>query len=156
MIGENRRPSEKERAALAGLPLPVDWERVRLYRAGCHGSARWLRRLVLTLSRGRAIALGNRVFLPAGCESDLPVMAHELVHCAQYQAWGPWRYYARGASAQLRELAHRVLGWGTSPYAYRLEPGRPFLSYGMEQQGQIVEDNFRGSMSAPGPSLGSG
>jgi hypothetical protein len=144
--GENRRrPSEKERAALVGLPLPVDWERVRLYRVGCHGSARWLRRLVLTLSRGRAIALGNHVFLPARCDGDLAVMAHELVHCGQYQAWGPWRYYIRGASAQLRELAHRVLSIGPSPYAYQVEPGKPFESYGMEQQAQIVEDSLRGS-----------
>lgn len=144
MSSENgRRPSEKERAALAGLPLPVDWDKVRLYRAGCHGSARWLRRLVLTLSRGRAIALGNHVFLPARCDSDLAVVAHELVHCGQYQAWGPWRYYIRGASAQLRELAHRTLSIGSSPYAYQAESGKPFESYGMEQQAQIVEDWFR-------------
>jgi hypothetical protein len=116
---------------------------VRLYRLGCSGGARWLRRLVLGLSRGRAIALGNHVFLPTRCDGDLAVMAHELVHCGQYQAWGPWRYYTRGAAAQLRELAHRLLGVGSSPYAYRLEPGKPFQSYGMEQQGQMVEDTFR-------------
>jgi hypothetical protein len=121
----------------------VDWDRVRLYRLGCSGGARWLRRLVLALSRGRAIALGNHVFLPARCDADLAVMAHELVHCGQYQAWGPWRYYTRGAAAQLRELAHRLLGVGSSPYAYRLEPGKPFQNYGMEQQGQMVEDAFR-------------
>lgn len=142
-------PSENERTALAGLPVPVDWDRVRLYRIGCQGSAGWLRGLVLRLSRGRAVALGNHIFLPARCESDIAVMAHELVHCGQYQAWGPWRYYARGAAARLKELAHRALRVGTSPYAYRLEPGKPFESYGMEQQGQIVEDAFRGQCVIP-------
>ena len=38
---------------------------------------------------------------------------------------------------------HRVLGIGRSPYEYELEAGRPFESYGMEQQAQIVEDSFR-------------
>jgi Domain of unknown function (DUF4157) len=137
-----RLPDKAERAALAGLPLPVDWERVRLYRVGCHGTDRWLRRLILALSRGRAIALGNHVFLPARCDTDIAVLAHELVHCGQYQAWGPWRYYSRGALAQLRELVHR-LGWGPSPYSYRLDPEKPFHSYGMEQQAQLVEDAFR-------------
>ena len=60
------------------------------------------------------------------------------------QAWGPVRYYTRGAAAQLRDLLHRGFGIGSSPYAYNLDPGRPFESYGMEQQAQIVEDSFRG------------
>ena len=44
---------------------------------------------------------------------------------------------------QLRDLMHRALGIGRSPYEYELEAGRPFESYGMEQQAQIVEDSFR-------------
>ncbi len=72
------------------------------------------------------------------------VLAHELTHCGQYQAWGPLTYYTRGASEQLRALLHRSFGVGRSPYDYRLEPGKPFESYGMEQQAQIVEDAFRG------------
>ena len=101
-----------------------------------------------SLSRGRAIALGNHVFLPARCEGDLATLAHEVTHCAQYQAWGPWRYFARGAAAQLRDLAHRLLGLGRSPYAYAPAPSRSFESYGMEQQAQIVEDALRGSAAA--------
>ena len=81
---------------------------------------------------------------------SLPVIAHELTHCAQYQSWGPLRYYARGAAERLRELRWR-LGLGPSPYAYELEPEKPFDRYRMEQQGQIVEDCFRGSR-APRPS----
>jgi hypothetical protein len=135
-------------AAIGTLPLPVDWSRVRLYGSACARGTGLLRRAVLALSRGRAIALGNHVFLPARCEGDLATLAHEATHCAQYQAWGPWRYFMRGAAAQLRDLAHRVLGLGRSPYAYSATPGRPFDAYGMEQQAQIVEDALRGSAAA--------
>jgi hypothetical protein len=143
-----KRPTEEERSILAALPVPVDWDRVRLYRMGCHGADRWLRHVVLGLSRGRAIALGNNVFLPARCDNDMALLAHEMVHCGQYQAWGPWRYYTRGALTQLQELGHRLLGWGRSPYNYQHEPEKPFHSYGMEQQAQLVEDAFRLSSRA--------
>jgi hypothetical protein len=135
-------------AAIGDLPLPVDWNRVRVYGSACGRRAGLMRNAVLHLSRGRAIALGNHVFLPARCEGDLATLAHEVTHCAQYQAWGPWRYFARGAAAQLRDLAHRLLGLGRSPYAYAPAPGRSFESYGMEQQAQIVEDALRGSAAA--------
>ncbi len=147
MQGERRVPPETC-AAIGSLPLPVDWDRVRVYGTACGRRAGLFRGLVLRLSRGRAIALGNHVFLPARCEGDLAALAHEVTHCAQYQAWGPWRYYARGAAAQLRDLLHRVLGVGQSPYAYTPVPGRPFEAYGMEQQAQIVEDALRGSAAA--------
>ncbi|MEP6686886.1 MAG: DUF4157 domain-containing protein [Gemmatimonadales bacterium] len=103
---------------------------------------------MLWASHGRAVTLGNHVFLPDHCAADLAILAHELTHCGQYQAWGGWRYFTRGASAQLRELAYRGLRLGRSPYAYRLEDGKPFEAYGMEQQGQIVEDSFRGDRTA--------
>jgi hypothetical protein len=134
------RLSPDERAALGRLAARVDCGRVRLYRGR---SLRRLRGLVLWASRGRAVALGNHVFLPDHCAADLAVLAHELTHCGQYQRWGPWRYFSRGATAQLRDLVHRVLGVGTSPYHYHLEPGKPFEAYGMEQQAQIIEDIFR-------------
>lgn len=137
-----------ERRRLEELPLPVDLSRVRIHRTGGSGIATWARRVVLRLSRGRAIALGNHVFLPARCDGDLAVLAHELTHCAQYQSWGPWRYFSQGVAAQCRELLHRRIGLCESPYAYRLEDGKPFDAYGMEQQGQIVEDAFRGSPGA--------
>ncbi len=134
-------------AAIGELPLPLDWSRVRMYRENCGRRAGLVRRLVLWLSRGRAVALGNHVFLPPRCD-DLALLAHEVTHCAQYQSWGAWRYFARGAAAQARDLAHRMLGIGGSPYAYRPVAGRPFEAYGMEQQAQIVEDALRGSAAA--------
>jgi len=132
-----------ERVAFEAVPLPLDLARVRWYAAGCGGNAGWLRRVVLVLSRGRAVALGNHVFLPPGCDGDPAVLAHELTHCGQYQAWGPWRYYTRGAVAQLRDLLHRTTGACASPYAYQPQPGKPFDAYGMEQQAQMVEDRVR-------------
>jgi uncharacterized protein DUF4157 len=138
------RLTADERADLGSLGSAVDCDRVRLYRSGLRGGAGLLRTVVLWLSRGRAIALGNHVFLPGHCENDLATLAHELTHCGQYQAWGPWRYFARGLAAQTRELLYRMMRLGSSPYWYRTEPGKPFSAYGMEQQGQIVEDCFRG------------
>jgi Domain of unknown function (DUF4157) len=136
-----------EYVALGGLAQLVDCRKVRLYRRG-GGLAGILRSLVLRASRNRAIALGNHVFLPDGCARDLPVLAHELTHCAQYHAWGARRYYGRGIRAQLNHLLHCTLGVGVSPYRYSPEPEKPFSAYGMEQQGQIVEDCFRGHPAA--------
>ena len=128
---------------LGVLPAQVDCARVRLHREPSR-----LRSCILWISRGRAVTLGNHVFLPDRCAEDVAVLAHELTHCGQYQRWGAPRYFARGAAAQLRELVFRRFGLGRSPYAYRLEAGKPFDAYGMEQQGQIVEDSFRGNLEA--------
>ena len=143
-----RAIAPEECAAIGSLPLPVDWSRVRLYRAECPRGSRLARRLVLWLSRGRAVALGNHVFLPARCERDVGVLAHEMTHCAQYQAWGPVRYFGKAAVAQTRDFFYRRFGLGRSPYAYVPDPALPFAAYGMEQQAQIVEDAWRGSAAA--------
>ena len=138
------RLNPSERQALGTLASLLDHRHIRLYRSSTTGWARRLRGLVLRLSRNRAVALGNCVFLPDHSEEHLPVLAHELTHCAQYQAWGFWRYFGRGFTAQLRDLLYRTGHGGSSPYHYILVPGKPFSAYGMEQQGQIVEDCFRG------------
>ena len=144
MEGTGVRPlTELERIVVEAIPLPVDEARVRVYSGSCRGSRRWFRQLVLGASGHRAVALGNRVFLPDRCHGDLAVLAHELTHCAQYQAWGPAIYFGRGLAAQLRELLYRKLGLGSSPYRYEIQPEKPFEAYGMEQQAQIVEDRFR-------------
>ena len=137
----------EERTALGGLAAMPACDLVRLYRSDSSGLAALIRTIVLVLSGNRAVALGHRVFLPQSCSRDLAVLAHELTHCCQYHEWGPLRYYSRGAVAQLRHLLYRW-GIGTSPYRYQVEPGKPFSAYGMEQQGQIVEDCFRGYPAA--------
>ncbi len=125
------------------IPFAIDCSRVRLYGSSCRGASGLLRQAVLGASLGRAIALGNHVFLPDGHDDDPAILAHELTHCGQYQAWGPVRYFTRGALEQLRHLLYRKLGVGSNPYRYQVKPGRPFTSYGMEQQAQMVEDRFR-------------
>ena len=137
------RLSPSEHQSLGNLPRRIDCGRVRLYR-DAEGGAGLLRRLVLGLSRGRAITLGNHVFIPDRCRDDLAVLAHELTHCGQYQQWGSLRYFGAGIVAQARDLLFRTLRIGSSPYRYTPEPLKPFETYGMEQQGQIVEDAFRG------------
>jgi hypothetical protein len=139
--------TSEERSLLGSLSSIVDCRRVRLYRSA-GGATGLLRRVVLLASRNRAVALGNHVFLPDRCGGDLAVLAHELTHCGQYQAWGPWTYFARGARSQLIDLLHRTVRLGASPYRYRVEAGKPFAAYGMEQQAQIVEDCFRGHADA--------
>jgi hypothetical protein len=142
MPAERLTPTEC--AELGTLAAALDCSRVRLYRSGASGATNLLRKTVLWLSSNRAVALGNHVFLPQGCDRDLPVLAHELTHCAQYQSWGPLAYFRKGIAAQARELLYRKAGIGSSPYRYTADPNRPFTAYGMEQQGQIVEDCFRG------------
>jgi Domain of unknown function (DUF4157) len=144
-VSTHLRPDE--RARLGNLASSVDCGRVRIHREH-EGVDGWFRRIVLGISRNRAVALGNHIFLPDACLDDLPALAHELTHCAQYQAWGPLTYYSRGAKAQLRELLHRAFGIGSSPYRYEVESGKSFGAYGMEQQAQIVEDCFRGRSEA--------
>jgi len=141
------RLTDDEARALRGLPLPLDLARVRIHRGGGGRAARGLRKALLYFTRGRGIALGNDVFLPDDCCESLPVLAHELTHCAQYQAWGPILYYARAIVDRFRELRHQR-GLGPSPYDYSSESPKPFELYGMEQQGQIVEDRFRGLAAA--------
>ncbi len=138
-----RSLSELERTVMKTIPLPIDPARVRVYQGDCQGVTGWVRRFVLGASRHRAVTLGNHLFLPDRCEGDLAVLVHELTHCGQYQAWGPAIYFARGMTSQLRELLHRRLGVGSSPYHYQVKPGKPFEAYGMEQQAQMVEDRFR-------------
>ena len=138
-----RRLGTMEEEIAEMLPLRIDGSRVRLYEPGCSSTAGALRRLVLRASGNRAIALGNHVFLPHACQRDMAVLAHELTHCAQYQRWGPLRYFARGLVAQLRHLLNRRFGVGRNPYHYQQKPGKPFEAYGMEQQAQMVEDWFR-------------
>jgi hypothetical protein len=145
------RLNPEEQAALGTLAARVDLSRVRLHRGQSERPDR-LRRALLWASRGRAVALGNHVFLPDHCARELPVLAHEATHCGQYQEWGALTYFGRGAITQLRDLLHRTLGLGESPYTYQVEIGKPFEAYGMEQQGQIVEDCFRGDPAALGVS----
>jgi hypothetical protein len=120
-----------ERELLACFGGVIDLDRVRIYH-----SRSFLGRVVVGCTRGAAIALGYHVFIPR--EIPLPLMAHELAHVCQYRQWGPLLYLARGAWNQL--VLRALLG--RDVYAWRAQPGKAFQEYGMEQQGQIVQDAF--------------
>lgn len=142
------RLSATERAELAPLARWTDLGRVRVHRGHDGGFTNLSRRLILSLSRNRACALGNHIFVPDRLLHDMAVLAHEAAHCGQYQRWGALRYFTRGAAEQARYTRWRRTRSGKNPYAYHAEPFRPFGTYGMEQQGQIVEDAFRGDPDA--------
>jgi len=120
-----------ERELLTGFASAVDLDRVRIV-----SRYSWLGRLVTRFSGGAAVALGYRIFLPG--ENSLPILAHELTHVSQYQRWGRLRYYLAGIWNQvvLRLLLRRDV------YDWRADAGKTFHQFGMEQQGQIVEDCF--------------
>ncbi|MEP6571704.1 MAG: DUF4157 domain-containing protein [Gemmatimonadota bacterium] len=130
--------------ALGGLARFVDFSRVRVVSSPARGRAAPALRLILLASGGRSVTLGNVIFLDHGAAHDAAVLAHEVTHCGQFQRWGWWRYLMRGLGERVREAGHRHAQIGRSPYEYRAEINKPFESYGMEAQGQIVEDCFRG------------
>ena len=120
-----------ERELLQCFSASIDLDRVRIYN-----DRSLLGRLIIRLTRGAAIALGYRIFISR--DLTLPVMAHEMAHVCQYEEWGALRYLARGAWNQI--VLRAVLG--RDVYRWEPEPGKSFVEYGMEQQGQIVEDCF--------------
>lgn len=134
-------PAELE--SLAWLLDGIDPAEVALHVSD--GDAR--RAAVLFCSRGRPVALGHRIFVPAGRRGDVALLAHEMMHVRQYRDWGPLVYYARGAWEQARYLAFQM-GLASNPYDWRSVPRKRFTEYGMEQQAQIVEDSVRGDWMA--------
>lgn len=120
-----------ERELLQCFGRTIDLDRVRIYN-----NRSLLGRVVVRFTRGAAIALGYHVFIPR--DISLPVMAHELAHVCQFREWGVLRYLARGAWNQI--VLRTLLG--RDVYGWEPEPGKPFADYGMEQQGQIVQDCF--------------
>jgi hypothetical protein len=113
----------------------------------CRHTGDPFRRVVLFLSRRRGVTLGHRIFLPDWCADDPAALAHEMEHVRQYEDWGALRYYARGIGEQAQHLLSRV-GLAPDPYDWRRAGIKPFEEYGMEQQGQLVEDAARGDQEA--------
>lgn len=138
-----RRLSDGERRALRDACDGLDPDQITLRR---ESGDTW-RDLVLFVSGGRAVTLGHSIFLPDDRTQDLALIAHELTHCRQYQDWGAVRYYARGALEQVRSVLSRM-GVVRDPYDWRSVPPMAFSEYTMEQQGQLVEDAYRGDPSA--------
>lgn len=98
--------------------------------------------VVMKISGGRAVTLGNKIYvsraLDPGNLQDVSLAAHELTHVGQFQVGGAGAYYAKGIGARISELL------GGNPYDWKGRKPGLFSSYGLEQQAQIVGDCFRG------------
>ncbi|MCA8880204.1 MAG: hypothetical protein KDA73_09655 [Rhodobacteraceae bacterium] len=73
----------------------------------------------------------------AGYPGDLPLadamfLAHELTHV--------WQWQHRSATGYSAWRAASEHGTDDDPYLFELTPGKPFLAYGYEQQGALVEE----------------
>jgi hypothetical protein len=110
----------------AGLNYPV----VRLTR---------MNRLIEVLNGSRAYTLGNTVHLPGKAYAYLhqypSLLVHELVHVWQYQRDG-WSYVPSALWAQ-------TAGDGYD-FAKALRQGKAWKDMNPEQQGQMIQDAYRG------------
>jgi hypothetical protein len=127
-----------ERASLGNECQSVDCDKVRVHRGEDSFIANTFRHIVLFLSHHRAVTLGHHIYLPGAQAHDPATLAHEVAHTGQYNEWGFFKYYGKGVGARLSELT------GGDPYSLPnpFPQGKSFSSYGMEQQGQIVENCF--------------
>lgn len=131
--------SGQEREQLGDLCNQADCSKIQVHRGNDGAAANATRAAVLKLSGNRSVTLGNDIYLSDA--ADFATLAHETQHVVQYQKWGAGEYLRQG-------INERVLEWtGRNPYKYSLN-GRSLGRYGMEQQGQIVEDCFRGKTGA--------
>jgi len=78
--------------------------------------------------------------------ASLPIQAffiHEMTHVWQHQCGVNVLF--RGIGEQIRHFL------GFNQYRYRLEPGKPFTAYKLEQQGDIMRDYFLAQMGQATP-----
>jgi len=68
---------------------------------------------------------------------------HEMTHVWQHQCGVNVLF--RGIGEQIRHFL------GFNQYKYRLEPGKPFTAYKLEQQGDIMRDYFLAQMGQATP-----
>ena len=135
--------SNKERQRFADHCRRIDCGKVNVLRGNDDKATNIRRQMLLKVSGGRSHTLGYEIVLADNEGED--VLAHELAHVVQYEEWGAARYYANGTAERLRESR------GQNPYKLpRPLSSSPngWLDYGMEQQGQIVQNCFLGSVEA--------
>jgi hypothetical protein len=110
----------------------IAWERVRIY---ARGFTPFQPRHVAVSPLG-AVHFRREDFLPDFSTrwNDMAWLIHELVHVWQHQT---------GVPVILRGLWERRYQYGA------LDPAKPLVRYGIEQQGAIVEDWFRITQGQP-------
>jgi hypothetical protein len=94
--------------------------------------------------------MGNTINLPGKAHAYphqyVSIIIHELVHVWQYQHGG-WGYVPNALKAQF-------IGDGYD-FAKALRDGKPWAKMNPEQQGQMIQDAFRGAyFETPGARFG--
>jgi len=88
-----------------------------------------------------AMTFGHSIYIAD--PDDVPWLAHEMTHVAQYESWGFFKYYLTALWTHFIEAPFsNVYG---IPATLPLD--RDFWSYGMEQQGVIVSLCFASPQS---------
>jgi RHS repeat-associated protein len=133
----------KEKAAREearkGKPLTPE-EKAQLGNLCSGGNASACDKIRVRIIEGRPRSLGSNISLNVGY--SLGELAHEVFHYVdQYQRMGMVSYYLSFGALHLGELL-----FGTDLYSWT--PGQQFREYGLEQQGQIVQDCYNGSATA--------
>jgi hypothetical protein len=130
-IPDKRRLSESELvAARKVFASSIKYEAVSVEKMGGFTEV---------INGSRAYTLGNTINLPGKAHAYphqyLSVIIHELVHVWQYQHGG-WGYIPNALWAQ-------TVGDGYD-FAKALRQGKPWKKMNPEQQGQMIQDAFRG------------
>jgi hypothetical protein len=130
-IPDKRRLSESELvAARKVFASSIKYEAVSVEKMGGFTEV---------INGSRAYTLGNTINLPGKAHAYphqyLSVIIHELVHVWQYQHGG-WGYIPSALLAQ-------TVGDGYD-FAKALRQGKPWKKMNPEQQGQMIQDAFRG------------
>jgi hypothetical protein len=102
------------------------------------------------INGSRAYTMGNTINLPGKAHAYphqyVSIIIHELVHVWQYQHGG-WGYVPNALKAQF-------IGDGYD-FAKALRDGKPWAKMNPEQQGQMIQDAFRGAyFETPGARFG--
>jgi hypothetical protein len=96
------------------------------------------------------IYFGPDVFREGAHSARRSVFIHELTHVWQgHHSTFSWEYMAESMLSQGRAIIKH--GDRNKAYEYNLESLRPWDSYNVEQQANIVEDWFAGGMSETDP-----
>ena len=130
-IPDKRSLSEAELvAARKVFGVGLKYEAVRVEKMGSFTEL---------INGSRAYTLGNTINLPGKAHAYphqyVSVIIHELVHVWQYQHGG-WGYVPGALKAQ-------ILGDGYD-FAKALREKKPWVKMNPEQQGQLIQDAFRG------------
>lgn len=138
VMGKGRPLTAEEIAAMKPVfGDSADYSRVRIVTGGNMGL--WGK--ILT-SGNAAVTWGKTIYFPNGAGGksryDLDTkaywLAHEMTHEYQYQKYG-WGYVPSSAWGQLTK--------GRAFYEYKLEGGKGFRKYNVEQQADLVAHYYQ-------------